>query len=68
LSEHIAPERLSLEAKWAVLVSYGVTVQAFKDFLPVDAALSARTVRTNAVAVAQWCEAKLGEEQVSYID
>ena len=64
LPEHTAPELLFMETKWASLVSYGLTVQALTDFLPVDEALSVSTVRTNALAVAQRCEAELGEEQM----
>ena len=66
--EHTAPELLFMETKWASLVSYGLTVQALTDFLPVDETLSASTVRTNALAVAQWCEAELGEEQMFFIE
>jgi hypothetical protein len=68
LPEHTAPELLFMETKWASLVSYGLTVQALTDFLPIDETLSVSTVRTNALAVAQRCEAELGEEQVSFID
>ena len=68
LPEHTAPELLFMETKWASLVSYGLTVQALTDFLPVDETLSVSTVRTNALAVAQRCEAELGEEQMSFID
>jgi hypothetical protein len=32
LPEHTAPELLFMETKWASLVSYGLTVQALKDF------------------------------------
>jgi hypothetical protein len=42
--------------------------QALKDVLPVDEALSVSTVRTNALAVAQRCEAELGDEQMSLMD
>jgi len=57
-----------METKWASLVSYGLTVQALTDFLPVDETLSVSTVRSNALAVAQRCEAELGEEQMSFIE
>ena len=68
LSEQTAPELLFMETKWASLVSYGLTVQALTDFLPVDETLSISTVRTNALAVAQRCEAELGDEQMSFIE
>jgi hypothetical protein len=41
--------------QWASLVSYGLTVQALKDFLPVDARLNERPVRHHTLAVAQRC-------------
>jgi hypothetical protein len=68
LPEHTAPELLFMETKWASLVSYGLTVQALKDFLPVDETLSVSTVRSNTLAVAQRCEAELEEEQGSFIE
>jgi hypothetical protein len=68
LSEHTAPELLFMETKWASLVSYGLTAQALKDFLPVDETLSVSMVRTNALAVAQRCEAELDDERMSFID
>jgi hypothetical protein len=68
VSECIAPELLFMEAKWASLVSYGMTVAALKDFLPVDETLSVATVRTNTLTVAQRCEAELGEEHWSFIE
>ena len=68
LSEQTAPELLFMETKWASLVSYGLTVQALTDFLPIDETLSVSTVRCNALAVAQLCEAELGDEQISFIE
>lgn len=56
-----------METTWASLVSYGMTVAVLQDFLPVDDTLSITTVRTNTLAVAQRCEAELGEEQWSFI-
>jgi len=34
LTESVAPELLFIESKWSPLASYGLTVKAFKDFLP----------------------------------
>jgi hypothetical protein len=62
LPEHIAPELLYLESKWSSLVSYGLTVQALRDFLPVDARLNATTVRRDTLRVARRLEAELGPE------
>src|SRR5438270_1716185 len=62
LPEHTAPELSYLEAKWASLVSYGLTVQALQDFLPVDAQLNAATVRRHTLRVARRLESELGPE------
>jgi len=50
LTDPVAPELLFMETKWASLVSYGLTAQALKDFLPVDATLHATTVQNHALA------------------
>jgi hypothetical protein len=68
LTESVAPELLFMETKWASLMSYGLTAQALKDFLPVDATLNATTVQNHALAVAQRCEDELGEERWAFID
>jgi hypothetical protein len=67
LTESTAPELLFMETKWASLVSYGLTAQALKDFLPSDATLNATTVQNHTHKVAERCEAELGEEQWSFI-
>jgi hypothetical protein len=46
-------------------VSYDLTAQALKDFLPVDTTLNATTVQNHALAVAQRCEDELGDEQMA---
>jgi hypothetical protein len=68
LTESVAPERLFLETKWASLISYGLTAQALKDFLPVDATLNATTIQNHTLKVAQRCEDELGEEQWAFVD
>jgi hypothetical protein len=68
LTEATAPELLFMETKWASLMSYGLTAQALKDFLPVDATLNATTVQNHTLAVAQRCEDELGEERWAFID
>jgi hypothetical protein len=67
-TERTAPELQFMETKWAALVSYGLTVKALQDFLPVDAKLNATTVRNHTLQVAQRCEAALGEECVGLSD
>jgi hypothetical protein len=49
LTESVAPELLFMETKWASLVSYGMTVNALTDFLPLDVTLDVKTVRRLAV-------------------
>jgi hypothetical protein len=68
LTESVAPELLFIETKWASLVSYGLTVQALTDFLPLEVTLDIKTVRHDTLKVAQRCEAELGEEQWSFIE
>ena len=68
LTEPTAPELLFMETKWASLLSYGLTAQALKDFLPVDTTLNATTVQNHTLAVAQRCEDELGEEQWAFVD
>jgi len=48
-----------LETKWSSLVSYGLTVKALRDFLPVNAKLNATSVRRQTLRVARRCEADL---------
>jgi hypothetical protein len=68
LPEHVTPELLFLETKWAALVSYGVTAQLLHDVLPIDDALTPCTIREHVFTVAERLEQQLGEEQWSFID
>jgi hypothetical protein len=68
LTESASPELLFMETKWSSLVSYGLTVDALTDFLPLDVTLDVKTVRHDTLKVAERCEAELGEEQWSFID
>ena len=68
LTESVAPELLSVEAKWSSLVSYGMSLDALQDFLPLDLSLDVKTVRYDTLQVAKRLEAELGEEQVSFIE
>lgn len=68
LADHIAPELLWLETKWASLVSFGVTVNLLKDVLPMDARLSPDTIRRHLGRVAARMEAELSEERSSFIE
>ena len=68
LTDSVAPELLLMETKWASLVSYGLTAQALKDFLPVDTTLNATTIQNHTLTVAQRCEDELGEEQWAFVE
>ena len=68
LPDHVAPELLWLETKWASLVSFGVTVDLLKDVLPIDARLSPDTIRRHLGRVATRMEAELAEERFSFIE
>jgi hypothetical protein len=45
LTASVAPELLSMEAKWSSLASYGMSLDALQDFLPLDLSLDVKTVR-----------------------
>jgi hypothetical protein len=68
LPERTTPDLLYLETKWAVLMSYGLTVKLLQDVLPIDEPLEAVTIRNHVLTVAQRLEDALGEEQWSFID
>src|SRR5438132_10938372 len=68
LPESAAPDLLFMETKWASLVSYGLTVDALTDCLPLDVTLDVKTVRHDTLKVAERCEAELGEERGSFIE
>jgi len=68
LTEPVAPELLYMESKWSSLVSYGLSLDALQDFLPVDLTLDVKTVRYDTRKVAKRLEAELGENQASCIE
>jgi hypothetical protein len=68
LTESVAPELLYMEAKWSSLVSYGMSLEALQDFLPLDLRLDVKTVRYDTLKVANRLEAELGEDQASFIE
>ncbi len=68
LPERASPELRYLEAKWAALVSYGVTAQLLHEVLPIDQTHSAVTVRNHTLQAARRSEQALGAEQVMFVD
>ena len=68
LPERTAPELRYLEAKFAGLVSYGLSAALLAELLPLGRPLHATAVRHHVQAVAQRLEAELGPEQPMFID
>jgi hypothetical protein len=68
LTDSVTPELLYMEAKWASLVSYGMSLDALQDFLPLDVTLDVKTVRYDTLKVAKRLEAELGDEQRGFIE
>jgi hypothetical protein len=66
LPEHMTPERLFLETKWAALASYGVTAQLLPDVLPIDEPLHAFTIRQHVYRVGERLEQALRGTVVVY--
>ncbi len=68
LPEHTTPELLYLEAKWASLSSYGMSVKLLQDVLPFDEPLEPVTIRNHVFKLAERLEDELGDEQACFID
>jgi len=65
LVERTTPERRYLEAKWAALLPFGVTVDVLSEVLPLQA--SRATVYRHTQQVAERLENELGDEQPFFI-
>ena len=68
LVERTTPELLYLEAKFASLVSYGLSVKLLEEALPIGAEINASTIRNHTLAVAERLESELGDEQAFFIE
>lgn len=68
LPDHVSPEMLWLESKWASLVSYGASVNLLKDVLPIDKQLTAETVRRHLKRVGKRLESDLADEHCSFVE
>jgi hypothetical protein len=68
LTESVTPELLYMEAKWSSLVSYGMSLDALTDFLPLEVTLDVKTVRYDTLKVAKRLEAALGDEHPGFIE
>ncbi len=67
IPDHIAPERLYLETRWASLVPYAAAAELLADVLPIDCGTNATTVRQHALKAASRIERELTEQQVSFL-
>ncbi len=68
LPERTTPELAYLQARFAALVSYGITADLLGELLPLGRRLHPAVVRRQTQAVAQRMEDELGEERPSFID
>jgi hypothetical protein len=68
LPERTTPELSYLQARFAGLVSYGLSADLLGELLPLGRALHANTVRRQVQATAQRLEDELGGERFSFID
>ena len=68
IPDHVAPERLYLEARWSSLVPYAAAAGLLADVLPMESGANAKTLREHTLRVAERAEAELEEEQFSFID
>jgi hypothetical protein len=66
LPERTTPERRYLEAKWAALLPFGVTVDVLEEVLPLQA--NRATVYRHTQQVAERLESELGDEQPFFIE
>lgn len=65
IPDHIAPERLYLETRWASPVPYAAAAELLADVLPIDWGANATTARQQRCA--RRIERELTEERVSFM-
>lgn len=58
LPERVSPELQYLEVKFAVLMSYGLTVNVLQEILPLDHVLAASSIRRQVTALGRRLEAE----------
>ncbi|WFU07222.1 ISKra4 family transposase (plasmid) [Rhizobium sp. CB3171] len=67
IPDHVAPERLYLETRWASLVPYAAAAELLVDVLPIDCGANATTIRQHVMRAAGRIERELAEERVSFM-
>jgi hypothetical protein len=68
IPDHVAPERLYLETRWASLVPYAPAAELLADILPIAAGVNATTVRRQVLRVAERIEADLPKDKCSFAE
>lgn len=68
MPDHVAPERLYLESRWASLAPYAAAAGLLADILPIASGANAKTLREHTLRVAERAEAELAEERPCFID
>jgi len=68
LPDHVAPERLCLETRWASLVPYAAAADLLADVLPVRSGVNATTVRQHVLRTAERIEGDLAEQRASFTE
>src|SRR3954453_9947819 len=67
-TEHVAPELLYLETRWASLISFGMTAALPRDVLPVAGTTNSETVRQHLHKVAARQDTELGTSELGLRD
>ena len=68
LSERTTPELAYLEAKWASLMSYGLTVDILSEVLPLEGQINTTSIRRQVERVADRVEQAMGPEKGIYLE
>ncbi len=68
LSERTTPELAYLEAKWASLMSYGLTVDILSEVLPLEGQINTTSIRRQVERIADRTEQELGPEKGIYLE
>ena len=68
MTDHIAPERLDLEARWSSFAPYAAAAGLLADILPIASGANAKTLRKHVLRVAEHAEAEFGEERPGFRD
>ena len=68
LPERTTPEFGYLQAKWASLMSYGLTSSLLEEVLPLSKRISTATLSRCIQRIAERTDSELGEEQAAFIE